>query len=102
MPGRNRTPNPLIPQRPTLSGCLLATSVLDCLAALNAGASQTAVALGSDSTFVALAGTTVTVTGGGRITGNIGISPRNTFVPGVPPVTVNGNVYAGGSIAAQA
>jgi hypothetical protein len=69
---------------------------------MNAGAAQTAVALGSDSTFVALAGTTVTVTGGGSITGNIGISPGNAFVPGVPAVTVNGNVYAGGSIAAQA
>jgi len=86
----------------TISACFLVTSVLGCLAVVNAGAAQTAVALGSDSTFVALAGTTVTVTGGGSITGNIGISPGNAFVPGVPPVTVNGTVYAGGSVAAQA
>jgi uncharacterized protein (TIGR03437 family) len=49
-----------------------------------------------------LAGTTVTVTGGGTITGNIGINPGASFVPGVPAVTVNGTVYAGGPVAAQA
>src|SRR4051812_17630499 len=74
-----------------------------CIGAVAASAAQqTPVALGSNITFVALAGTTVTVTGGGTITGNIGISPRAAFVPGVPPVTVNGTVYSGGPIAAQA
>ena len=87
----------------TLCESLLVTSVLGCLAVMNAGAAQTAVALGSDSTFVALAGTTVTVTGGGSITGNIGISPGNAFVAGVPPVIRERNCYMRcGSIAAQA
>jgi uncharacterized protein (TIGR03437 family) len=82
---------------------LLITTIIGCIMAVNAGATtQTAVALGSDSTFVALAGTTVTVTGGGSITGNVGISPGTTFVAGVPAVTVNGTVYSGGTVAAQA
>lgn len=63
---------------------------------------QAPVALGSNSSFGILAGTTVTVTGGGVITGNIGISPGTAFVPGTPPVTVNGTIYAGGPVAAQA
>lgn len=77
--------------------------IFACLAAANAhAATQAPVALGSNSTFVVLAGTTVTVTGGGTITGNIGISPGNIFVAGVPAVTVKGTVYGGGAIAAQA
>ena len=81
----------------------MTATVLGCLMAVNAAAStQTAVALGSNSTFVALANTTVTVTGGGTITRNIGISPGTTFVAGVPAVTVNGTVYFGGTVAAQA
>src|SRR5689334_4836571 len=63
---------------------------------------QQTVGLGSNSGFIALAGTTVTVTGGGAITGNIGISPGLSFVPGVPAVTVKGTVYAGGATAALA
>jgi uncharacterized protein (TIGR03437 family) len=73
-----------------------------CLAVVPATAAQAPVALGSNSTFAILAGTTVTVTGGGTITGNIGISPGTAFVPGIPAVTVNGAIYAGGPIAAQA
>src|SRR4051812_20637555 len=74
-----------------------------CIGAVAASAAQqTPVALGSNITFVALAGTTVTVTGGGTITGNIGISPGSTFVAGNPPVTVAGTVYSGGPIPAQA
>jgi len=41
-----------------------------------ANAQQAPVNVGSDSTFAVLAGTTVTVTGGGTITGNVGISRR--------------------------
>jgi len=68
--------------------------LLLCLTAVGASAAvQAPVSLGSTSTFVALAGTTVTVTGGGGITGNIGISPGTAFVAGTPPVTVNGTVY---------
>lgn len=63
---------------------------------------QSPVALGSNTTFAVLAGTTVTVTGGGTITGNIGISPGTAYVAGNPPVTVSGVIYAGGPVAAQA
>ena len=72
-------------------------------AAMSASATlQTAVALGSNSAFAVVAGTTVTVTGAGTITGNIGIFPGSAFVPGVPAVTVKGTVFAGGTVAAQA
>jgi hypothetical protein len=84
------------------SALFLPPSIL-CLTAFTASATlQSPVALGSAASFVILAGTTVTVTGGGSIMGNIGIFPGNTFVPGTPPVTVNGTVYAGGPVAAQA
>jgi uncharacterized protein (TIGR03437 family) len=86
-----------------LTGYFLLAATASCVTAMNASATvQTPVALGSNSTFVALAGTTVTVTGGGTITGNIGIDPGSAFVAGTPPVTVIGTVYAGGSVAAQA
>ncbi|MDP9054263.1 MAG: Ig-like domain-containing protein [Acidobacteriota bacterium] len=73
-----------------------------CLTAVTASAQQAPVNLRSDASFALLGGTTVTVTGGGTITGNIGIYPGTAYVPGTPPVTVNGTVYAGGPIAAQA
>jgi uncharacterized protein (TIGR03437 family) len=83
---------------------LLPALVAVCLTVGAANAQpQLPVDLGSNSTFAILAGTTVTVTGGGTITGNIGVSPGDTFVPGTPPVTVNGTIYLGaGSAAAQA
>jgi len=66
------------------------------------GATETPVNLGSDSSFAILASTGVSVTGGGTITGNIGIFPGTAFVPGNPPVTVNGTIYASGPVASQA
>ena len=65
-------------------------------------AQQAAVDLKSNSSFALLAGTTVTVTGAGTITGNIGIFPGTQYVAGTPPVTVKGTVYPGGPVAAQA
>lgn len=65
-------------------------------------AQQAAVDLKSNSAFALLAGTTVTVTGAGTITGNIGIFPGTQYVAGTPPVTVKGTVYPGGPVAAQA
>jgi uncharacterized protein (TIGR03437 family) len=73
-----------------------------CLNVVNAKAQQAPVDLRSDSSFAILAGTTVTVTGGGTITGNIGIFPGTAYAPGNPAVTVNGSIYAGGALAAQA
>jgi uncharacterized protein (TIGR03437 family) len=60
------------------------------------------VNLRSDSSFALLAGTTVTVTGAGTITGNVGIFPGTAYVAGNPAVTVNGTIFAGGPVAAQA
>src|SRR5436309_15331870 len=65
-------------------------------------AQQASVNLGSTSTFAALGGTTVTVTGGGTIGGNVGIFPGTAYVAGNPPVTITGTLYAGGPIASQA
>jgi uncharacterized protein (TIGR03437 family) len=73
-----------------------------CLTAVTASAQQAPVNLRSDASFALVAGTTVTVTGAGTITGNIGIFPGTAYVPGTPPVTVNGTIYPGGPIAAQA
>jgi type VI secretion system secreted protein VgrG len=63
---------------------------------------QAPVNLGSSAAFAILAGTTATVTGAGTISGNVGIYPGTAWVPGTPPVTVHGTIYAGGPIAAQA
>jgi len=84
------------------SAFVISLSLGVCLTAVTATAQQAAVNLRSDSTFAVLAGTTVTVTGGGTITGNIGIFPGTAYIPGTPAVTVNGTVYAGGPVAAQA
>jgi hypothetical protein len=46
------------------------------LTVVTATAQQAPVNLGSNSTLAVLAGTAVTVTGGGTITGNVGIFPR--------------------------
>jgi uncharacterized protein (TIGR03437 family) len=72
------------------------------LAVVTANAQQAPVNLRSNSSFAVLGGTTVTVTGGGTITGNVGIFPGTAYVAGTPAVTVNGTVYAGGPVAAQA
>ncbi len=58
--------------------------------------------LGTDSTFAVLAGTTITCTGAGAITGNIGVSPGTAIVLGATPCTVNGSQFPGGPVAAQA
>lgn len=70
------------------------------LTGVTATAQQASVNLGSNSSFAVLAGTTVTVTG--TLTGDVGVYPGTAYVPGTPPVTVNGLVYAGGPVAAQA
>src|SRR5579871_290940 len=84
--------------------CTIALSLMFVcgLMATNANAQQAAVNLGSNSSFAVLAGVTVTVTGGGTITGNVGIFPGTAYVAGNPAVTVGGTVYPGGPIASQA
>src|ERR1035437_7481822 len=73
------------------------------LAAFDASAQQTPVPLGTASSFVVLAGSgKASFTGGGAVTGNVGVSPGSAVVLGTPPTTINGTVFAGGPIAAQA
>ena len=50
--------------------------------------------------FVILAKATTTTTGGGIINGDVGLSPVGA--QGIPPGQINGTIYNGGPIAAQA
>ena len=52
--------------------------------------------------FAILAGSTITSTGAGIINGDIGLSPAGSVDLGTPPAQVNGTIYNGGPIAAQA
>lgn len=78
---------------------------------------ESAVPLGSASTFVVLAGTTITNDGASLLDGDIGVSP-GTAITGFEPIPLNnisgpgtvtpglgivtGTIYAGGPVAAQA
>jgi hypothetical protein len=65
-------------------------------------ASQALVDLASADSFAVLAGTTITSTAGGTIIGDLGVWPGTAFVPGVPPVIVDGTIHLGDPVAAQA
>lgn len=85
--------------------------------AIQAYALNTAVPLGSASTFAVLAGTTITNAETSVITGNLGVSP-GTAITGFQPIPmntivgpgtvtsglglVNGTIYPGGVVASQA
>jgi hypothetical protein len=56
--------------------------------------------LKSATHFAILATATVTTTGGGIINGDVGLSPSGS--QGIPAGQINGTIYNGGSIAAQA
>jgi hypothetical protein len=56
--------------------------------------------LASAAHFTILAATTITTTGSGIINGDVGLSPAGS--QGIPPAQVNGTIYNGGPIAAQA
>lgn len=56
--------------------------------------------LGSAAHFTILATATTTTTGGGIINGDVGLSPVGS--QGIPPGQINGTIYNGGPIAAQA
>jgi Ice-binding-like len=89
-----------------LAGIFLLSSVFG-LTAAGAAAGRpadhpAAVSLGSAGSFAVLAGTTVTNTGPGVITGNLGVSP-GTAVTGFPPgLVVGGAIHAGDAVAAAA
>jgi len=93
---------------------VLLTSIL---VAAAAGVEAAPVPMGSASDFAVLGGTTVTNDGASLLTGNLGVSP-GTAITGFQPVPlntivgpgtvtgglgiVNGTIYAGGPVAAQA
>jgi hypothetical protein len=56
--------------------------------------------LRSAAPFAILAASTTTTTGGGIINGDVGLSPTGS--QGIPPGQINGTIYNGGPIAAQA
>jgi hypothetical protein len=56
--------------------------------------------LQSATHFAILAASTVTTTGAGMINGDVGLSPAGS--QGIPPGQINGTIYNGGPIAAQA
>src|ERR1035441_450987 len=58
--------------------------------------------LKSAAHFAIVAGSTITSTGAGIINGDIGLSPAGSVDLGTPPAQVNGTIYNGGPIAAQA
>jgi hypothetical protein len=58
------------------------------------------VDLRSAAQFAILATATTTTTGGGIINGDVGLSPAGS--QGIPPGQINGTIYNGGPIAAQA
>jgi len=66
-------------------------------------AAEAPVALGSASTYAALAGTSITVisTEATTISGDLGVSPGND-VTGFPPATLDGKIHAGDRAAALA
>ncbi len=65
-----------------------------------AGATATAVDLGTASSFAVLAGTTVTNTGPSAISGDLGVSP-GTAVTGFPPGQVTGGTIHSADALAQ-
>ncbi len=67
-------------------------------------ASPDAVApnLGSAASFVALASSTLTNTGSGVFVGNVGTSPGTSVVGFPPGKVINGSIYMGGPVPAQA
>jgi Ice-binding-like len=84
-----------------LIGLVLAVAVMvTCQTLMAAGPAP--IDLKSATHFAILAGSTVTSTGGGIINGDVGLSPVGSVDLGIPPAQVNGTIYNGGPIAAQA
>jgi hypothetical protein len=81
-----------------LMGLVLAAALMAPHRTLAAGPAP--IDLGSCAHFAILATATVTATGGGIINGDVGLSPAGS--QGIPPAQINGTIYNGGPIAAQA
>jgi hypothetical protein len=81
-----------------LMGFVLAAALLAPHWTLAAGPAP--IDLGSCAHFAILATATVTTTGGGIINGDVGLYPAGS--QGIPSAQINGAIYNGGPIAAQA
>ena len=81
-----------------LMGLVLALAFMAPHRTLAAGPAP--IDLGSCAHFTILATSTITTTGGGIINGDVGLSPVGS--QGIPPGQINGTIYNGGPIAAQA
>ena len=85
-----------------ISSLLFVTAGAGQLLAVTTSLSAAAPDLGTAASFVGLAGSTFTNTGSGVYYGNVGVSP-GTEVVGFPPGEVmDGEIYRGGSVPAQA
>lgn len=81
-----------------LTALALAAALVCPHRALAAG--PAAIDLGSCAHFTILATSTTTTTGGGIINGDVGLSPAGS--QGIPPAQINGTIYNGDLIAAEA
>jgi hypothetical protein len=84
--------------KPLLMGLMLAGALVTQHRILAAG--PVPINMGSCAHFAILATATTTTTGGGIINGDVGLSPFGS--QGIPPGQINGTIYNGGPIAAQA
>lgn len=84
--------------RPLLMGLVLAATLVTQHRLLAAGPAP--IDLGSCAPFMILAASTTTTVGAGIIDGDVGLSPVGS--QGIPPDRINGTIYNGGPIAAQA
>ena len=84
--------------RQMLTGFVLAAAILIPHGTLAAGPAP--IDLKSAAHFTVLATSTTTTTGGGIINGDVGLSPVGS--QGIPPDKINGTIYNGDPIAAQA
>ncbi len=82
-----------------LIGAFAMASIIVLPASLLA-AGPAAIDLRSAAHFTILATSRATTTGGGIINGDVGLSPFGS--QGIPPGQINGTIYNGGPIAAQA
>jgi hypothetical protein len=80
--------------------CVLGLALLLACAG-GAQAAQSAVGLGTATSFAVLGGSTVTNTGPTVANGDLGVSPGGSIV-GFPPGIVNGSVHAADAVADQA
>lgn len=79
---------------------LLFALIFAALPGMSHAAGPAPIDLGSAAHFTILATATTTTTGGGIINGDVGLFPAGS--QGIPPEQINGTIYNGGPIAAQA